>query len=76
MDRIRKTIVEVGQQARFDPFAHINSFGSTDVKGRFVTGTVVYVNKRHKWLLVEYGSPALRTSFKFCEIGKGVTIRG
>lgn len=76
MDRIRKPIVEVGQQARFDPFSHIQSFGSTDVKGRFVTGTIVYVNKRHKWFSVEYGSPALRTSFKFCDIGNGVTIHG
>lgn len=68
--------IETGQKVRFDPFSHIQSFGSSDIKGRFVTGTIVYVNKRNKWFSVEYGSPALRTSFKFCDIGNGVTICG
>lgn len=58
----------------FDPFGYIQSFGSTDVKGKKVTGTVIYVNKPHKWFLVEYGD--VRTSFKFWEVGTAVTICG
>ena len=76
MDGIRKPIIEVGQQVRFDPFHYINSFGSTDIKGKFTYGTIVYINKKNKWFSVEYGSPALRTSFKICDIGKVVKVCG
>lgn len=66
---------KVGMKVRFDPFGHIQSFGSSDVRGNFVTGTVVYVNKPHKWFSVEYGE-GLRTSFKFYEVGQAVTVCG
>lgn len=65
---------KVGMKVRFDPFSYIQSFGSSDVKGRMVTGTVVYVNKAHKWFSVEYGG--LRTSFKFSEVGQAVKVCG
>jgi hypothetical protein len=61
-------------KARFDPFGYLTSFGATDVRGKKVTGTVVYVNNAHKWFLVEYGD--VRTSFKFSEVGQAVTICG
>ena len=67
--------IEEGVKVRFDPFDYIQSFGSSDVRGREVTGTVVYVNKAHKWFSVEYGD-GLRTSFKFTEVGQVVTICG
>ena len=67
--------VEEGVTVRFDPFDYIQSFGSSDVKGREVYGTVIYVNKAHKWFSVEYGN-GLRTSFKFSEVGQAVTVCG
>lgn len=67
--------VEEGVRVRFDPFYHIQSFGSSDVKGNQVTETVVYVNRAHKWFSVEYGC-GLRTSFKFSDVGLEVVVCG
>ena len=67
--------VDEGVKVRFNPFAYIQSFGSSDVKGREVTGTVVYVNRPHKWFSVEYGN-GLRASFKFFEVGQVVFVCG
>ena len=67
--------VEEGVKVRFDPFDYIQSFGSSDYKGREVIGTVVYVNAPHKWFSVEYGN-GLRTSFKFHEVGRAVVVCG
>lgn len=69
-------MVEVGQKVRFDPFETITGFSSEDHKGNMVTGTVVMVNEEHKWFSVEYGDPKMRTSFKFCDIGKTVNVCG
>ena len=69
-------MVEVGQKVRFDPFDAIKGFMAEDNRGTVTTGTVVYVNKQHKWFSVEYGNPKMRTSFKFYEIGKTVKICG
>ena len=68
-------MVEEGMKVRFDPLGYMQSFGSTDYKGSKVTGTVVYVNRPHKWFLVEYGN-GLRTSYKLYEVGLVVTICG
>lgn len=69
-------MVEVGQKVWFDPFEVLTGFSSEDHKGTIVTGTVVLVNEEHKWFSVEYGNPKMRTSFKFCDIGKAVKICG
>lgn len=69
-------MVCVDDKVKFDPFEFITGFGVSDYKGNYVTGTVVSVNYGHKWFSVEYGCPALRTSFNFCDIGKSVKIRG
>lgn len=66
--------IEVGQQVRFDPFEKITGFSSNDNRGKYVTGTVVMVNKPHKWFSVEYGNPKQRASFKFCDIGESVRL--
>ena len=63
--------VAIGQKVRFDPFGDITGFGIKDNKGE-VVGTVVAIHRNHKWFGVEYGDPKLRTSFKFCDIGKSV----
>lgn len=63
--------VKVGMTARFDPYADMTgSFGQRDLIGEKITGTVVYINEPHHWFSVAYGN-GLRTSFHFCEIGKG-----
>ena len=69
-------MIEVGQKVRFDPFLAITGFASEDNKGRKVTGTVVFVHEQNKWFSVEYGKPKMRTSFKFCDIGKVVKVCG
>ena len=67
-------MIHLGQKVKFGPFEEQTGFASLDCKGNYVTGTVVYVNERHKWFSVEYGEPKARTSFKFCDIGEGVKI--
>jgi hypothetical protein len=69
-------MITIDDKVTFDPFGEITGFGSEDNKGNYVTGNVVYVNYGHQWFLVEYGEPKMRTSFKFCELGKAVKICG
>lgn len=69
-------MITIDDKVTFDPFGEITGFGSEDNKGHYVTGEVVYVNYEHKWFSVEYGEPKMRTSFKFCELGKAVKICG
>lgn len=69
-------MISVDDKVRFDPFLEITGFGSEDNRGNIVTGTVVMVNYGHKWFSVEYGDPKMRTSFKFQDIGKSVTVCG
>ena len=69
-------MIQIGQKVQFDPLAFVTGFCSMDNKGNLVTGTVVFVNKWGKWFSVEYGEPKMRTSFKFCDIGKDVKIIG
>lgn len=68
-------MITVGDKVRFDPFAHDRV---TDVGylRNTVRGEVVEVNYKHKWFGVEYGCPAMRTSFNFVDIGKDVTVIG
>jgi hypothetical protein len=69
-------MVVVGQVVEFDPLAHCDGNGAEFYKGDVVLGEVVYVNYKHRWFSVEYGCPALRTSFKFCDIGTEVRVYG
>lgn len=63
--------VKVGMAATFYPFADIGtSYGGTELRGKRVTGKVVYVNRAGQWFSVEYGN-SQRMSFKFQDIGKG-----
>ena len=66
----------VDDKVRFDPFREITGFASDLNRGNFVTGTVVAVHYGHKWFSVEYGYPAMRTSFKFADIGSVVKVVG
>ena len=71
-------MIEVGQKVRFEPFYDTKGFCSRSNKGKFVTGTVVYVNRENKWFLVEYvcATEKVRTSFKFYDLGERVTVCG
>ena len=68
-------MVVVGAKVVFDPYAGLKGPDISFSRCR-VTGEVVEVNYAHKWFSVEYGCPALRTSFKFCDIGKEVKVYG
>ena len=68
-------MVVVDQKVVFDPFAHVQDHADGSLRGS-VTGKIVEVNYAHKWFSVEYGCPAMRTSFKFCDIGKEVIVYG
>ena len=64
--------VEVGQKVRFDPFDFATGYGSEQVRGNMITGTVVMVNELYQWFSVEYGDSKSRISFKFADIGRVV----
>ena len=66
----------VGEKVRFDPFEQIQTKDNGCCRGSYVIGEVVEVNYSHKWFSVEYGCPALRTSFKFCDVGSVVKAVG
>lgn len=66
MVRIKK-----GMRVRFDPCESCFGRGADEM----VVGKVVAVYRRHGWFSVAYGNN-LRTSFHFCEVGKGVTVCG
>lgn len=68
-------MIVIGAKVVFDPFYHIQETPNGCCRG-LVSGEVVEVNYEHKWFSVEYGCPALRTSFKFCDIGKEVKVYG
>jgi hypothetical protein len=68
-------MVMVGEKVRFDPFEHDKGPDIGSFRTR-VIGEVVEVNYKHQWFSVEYGCPAMRTSFKFCDIGSVVKIIG
>lgn len=66
-------MVKLGQKVRFDPFAAITAMGIEEIR-QLVSGTIVYINWKHRWFSVKYGD--LMTSFHFFDIGKEVTICG
>ena len=68
-------MIVVGDRVRFDPFQHIKG-QDMEFYRKNVPGEVVEVNYKHKWFSVEYGCPAMRTSFKFADIGKDVKVVG
>jgi hypothetical protein len=66
--------VEIGSKVRFDPLSCLACSSVSDIREEKVTGTVSYINHRHKWFLVEYGE--LRTCFKFSDVGLAVIVCG
>lgn len=68
--------IYVGAKVRFDPFSQMTFNGSVDLRGHFVTGTVVSVNEQNHWFSVEYGDPKQRTSFTFADVGSVVKFCG
>ncbi len=64
--------VTMGGRVRIDPTA---ATGGKDCFGlpRSVKGTVVYINRAHRWFLVEWGS-GLRSGFRFDDLGGEVLL--
>ena len=70
-----KRHLTIGQKVRFDPFATDMCHNIGEIRCE-VVGIIVEIHKGHKWFGVEYGDQKLRTSFKFCEVGKTVILGG
>ena len=66
-------MIKVGQKVRFDPFESMTG-NDIDTIRKKVTGTVVYVNEKHRWFSVTYKKGRFRTSFQFADIGKKVKL--
>jgi hypothetical protein len=56
-------MIEIGQKVKFRPACN-----------GFNTGTVKYVNAKHRWFSIEYGDPKMVLSFNFNDIGKDVKV--
>lgn len=61
----------LGRTAIFDPFEGDKGPGVKELSCA-AKGTIVYVNRKHKWFSVMYRG--IRTSFSFSDIGKTVTV--
>lgn len=68
-------MIVVGDKVRFDPFYHDRTMDVGNLR-HSAFGEVVEVNYKNKWFSVEYGCPAMRTSFNFVDIGKDVKVVG
>lgn len=67
--------IKIGQKVIFDPLEDINikSLGKRDPKK--VIGTIVKINEKHRWFLVEYefeNKTNVRTAFKFDDINNAI----
>ena len=73
-------MIKIGQKVRCEPLKDIKKLNVTGEVRKEVTGTVVYVNKPHKWLSVEYvcntSGVKMRASYKFSQIGQDVILCG
>lgn len=67
-------MIEVGQKVRLEPLKELTGFATKMNRKEAQVGTVIYVNRRHRWFLVEYFDRKLRTSFKFSQIGQDVEL--
>lgn len=65
----------LGRAVRFVLCESLSGYG-VEVVRRAVTGTIVFVNEKHKWFSVEYGDLKMRTSFRFSQIGENVKVVG
>lgn len=66
-------MIRVGQQVQFDPFEYLTGYG-VEIIRRKVTGTIVFINVKHRWFSVAYDEGRSRISFHFCEIGRKVKL--
>ena len=68
-------MVVIGDQVKFNPFKGLKDV-LLEGNSVEVTGTVVMINYKHRYFLVEFGEHQLKTAFNFADIGKDVTICG
>lgn len=66
--------VTIGSRVRFDSMEDLKQ--SVEKTKNIVTGTVVYINRKHRWFSVEYGELKQRVSFLFSDIGKKAQMLG
>ena len=72
-------MIQVGCKVRFVPGINESIILSPEERrAATISGTVVYVNCKHKLFEVEFdcGGTKHREAFKFCDIGSAVNICG
>lgn len=70
-------MVYLGQEMRYVPcYSKGENDGEPEKRAKSVTGTVIYVNREHKYFTVEShcGGVVHRESFKFSQIAKDIHI--
>lgn len=67
----------LGRSVMFVPHWNISKAGLHTEDAVPQRGRIAYVNKPHGWFMIELDSnPTQRCCFKFCDIGKDVTLLG
>lgn len=67
-------MVKIGQKVSCKPYYNLKLF-DLEATREVVTGVITYINKPHRWFMVEYGdSSAQRACFSFCDIGQAVNL--
>ena len=69
----RKPYVYIGTKVRFS-LDQLVGAGTDDRRSTYIRGVVTYVNRAHRWFLVDVCG--LRTCFFFSDIGEGVYVIG
>lgn len=69
----RKPHVYIGRRVRFT-LDNLTGTGGETGRDTMVSGVVSYINRSHRWFLVDLGG--LRTSFFFSDIGNEVFVVG
>lgn len=69
----RKPTIYLGRKVRFSVEC-LTGTGTDGRCGTKTTGVVTYINRKHRWFLVDVCG--LRTSFSFSDIGNEVFVVG
>jgi hypothetical protein len=72
-------MIGIDMKAWFVPsFRDSDKMTPAERKAAKVMGTIVYINYAHKTFLVEFedGGETFKETFKFCDCGKTVRVRG
>ena len=72
-------MIGIGMKVRFVPHFNCGLMDSQEeLEPNTITGKIIYINWEHKCFAVEFkcGDTIQHESFKFCQIGSAVKVRG